>query len=246
MEPERKVAELIAKSENGFVALTGAGISAESGIPTFRGENGLWKKYKPEELATFQAFVSNPRLVWEWYSWRLERVLKATPNKAHKVIAELERRGYVKAVITQNVDDLHERAGSRNVVHLHGRIDEARCLGCGKIERLSEPPSSIPPKCGCGEIMRPNVVWFGEPLRQEDMDYAVRLCMRHDVLVIGTSSVVYPAASLPYYSKEMGKIVVEINPESTPLSAIADITIRKKAGLAFERIATILKEEGFL
>ncbi len=233
----------IIKSFNGrLVALTGAGISADSGIPTFRGKDGLWNKYKPEELATFEAFSKNPKLVWEWYSWRMEKVFSAKPNKAHVALALLEKRGLLKAVITQNVDNLHERAGSKNVIHLHGRIDEGRCLDCGNIVRFSEPPKGIP-RCDCGGIIRPNVVWFGEALPQEELRKAIELCTNNNVIVIGTSAVVQPAASLPLFAKQNGFKIIEVNPEESMITMYCDYVIRERAAKAFE---SILEEVDFL
>ncbi len=232
----------IIKSFNGrLVALTGAGISADSGIPTFRGKNGLWNKYKPEELATFEAFSKNPKLVWEWYSWRMEKVFSAKPNKAHVALALLENKGLLKAVITQNVDNLHERAGSKNVIHLHGRIDEGRCLDCGNIVRFLEPPKGIP-RCDCGGIIRPNVVWFGEALPQEELRKAIELCTNNNVIVIGTSAVVQPAASLPLFAKQNGFKIIEVNPEESMITMYCDYVIRERAAKAFE---SILEEVDF-
>ncbi|WP_456477809.1 NAD-dependent protein deacetylase [Geoglobus ahangari] len=237
--------ELVRRCNGNIVALTGAGISADSGIPTFRGKDGLWNKYRPEELATPQAFAKNPRLVWEWYAWRMEKVFSARPNPAHLALAIMERRGLLKAVITQNVDNLHERAGSRNVIHLHGRIDEMRCLGCGRIVKVAEPPKVVPPVCECGEMMRPNVVWFGEALPERELELAMSLCEENSVLVIGTSAVVYPAAYLPHHAKRNGNMVIEINPDVTPVTDIADLSVRERAGKFFEPLLPILEEEGF-
>ncbi|AIY91063.1 NAD-dependent deacylase [Geoglobus acetivorans] len=233
--------ELIKSCNGELVALTGAGISADSGIPTFRGKDGLWNKYRPEELATPEAFRKDPVLVWKWYAWRMNLVFNAEPNDAHIALALLERKGLLKAIVTQNVDNLHERAGSRNVIHLHGRIDEVRCTGCGRVGRLEKAPETIPPLCGCGALMRPNVVWFGEPLPAEALNLAVELCSQNSVIVIGTSAVVYPAAQLPYYAKKAGKTVIEVNPEITPLSDLADLSIRQRAGDAFRQIRAILE-----
>ncbi len=232
----------IIKSFKGkLVALTGAGISADSGIPTFRGKDGLWNRYRPEELATFEAFSRNPKLVWEWYSWRMEKIFAAKPNKAHEALALLEKKGLLKAVITQNVDNLHERAGSKNVIHLHGRIDKGRCLECGNVIKFEKPPKGIP-KCECGGIIRPNVVWFGEPLPERELKTAVDLCSRNNVIVIGTSAVVQPAASLPLFAKRNGYKIIEVNPDETPLSSLCDYIVRKRAAEAFE---AILKGEDF-
>ncbi len=243
MQPSEDLLEMIASFSGNLVALTGAGISADSGIPTFRGKDGLWNRYLPEELATPQAFARDPELVWEWYAWRMRKIFKAEPNPAHIALALMERKGLIKAVITQNVDNLHERAGSRNVIHLHGRIDEMRCTECGKVVEVTEPPESIPPHCRCGGLMRPNVVWFGEALPQKELNLATELCSSNNVIVIGTSALVQPAASMPFYAKKNGYHVIEVNPNTTPLTGIVDLSIREKAGKAFEEVCAILKEE---
>ncbi len=240
-----ELANLILSFEGNLVALTGAGISADSGIPTFRDRDGLWNRYRPEELATPQAFEKNPELVWEWYSWRMGLVFRAKPNSAHRALALMERKGLLKAVVTQNVDNLHERAGSENVIHLHGRIDEIRCVECGRVERILRPPEVLPPTCKCGALMRPNVVWFGEPLPQKELETATKLCSENNVIVIGTSAVVYPAAYLPYYAKKNGWMVVEVNPAVTPVTEIADLSVRERAARAFESLLSILEGEDF-
>ena len=241
--PVEDLFHLIKSFKGDLVALTGAGISADSGIPTFRGKDGLWNKYRPEELATPQAFAKNPELVWEWYAWRMRLIFDADPNPAHKALALMEKKGLLKAVVTQNVDNLHERAGSRNVIHLHGRIDEMRCVECGGIVMAEKPPESIPPHCRCGGMMRPNVVWFGESLPEKELGKAIKLCSSNNVIVIGTSAVVYPAASLPIYAKSNGYAVIEVNPDITPLTEMADLSVRERAGKAFEEIYAILKEK---
>ena len=192
----------------------------------------MWRKYRPEELATPEAFNRNPQLVWEWYRWRMEIVFRARPNPAHKALAELEEIGVLKCVITQNVDGLHRVAGSKCVVELHGNIRRARCVECGYNVHLDKPPENIPPRCPkCGGLLRPDVVWFGESLPQEEWRKAVEHAMKADVvIVIGTSGVVYPAAYIPYIVKDHGGIVVEINVNDTALTEIADYVLRGKAG----------------
>lgn len=236
--------ELIVRSRH-MIALTGAGVSAESGIPTFRGPNGLWRKFKPEELATPEAFRRNPRLVWEWYAWRIGLVLKATPNPAHYALAELEKLGILKCLITQNVDDLHERAGSRSVVHFHGEILFARCTSCGFRLKWSEPPSEIPPRCPkCGSLLRPDVVWFGEPIPEEALRRALHEASRADViLVVGTSGVVQPAGSIPYIVKEHGGTVIEVNVEESAITPVADVFLRGKAGEVLPKLVTAVKRK---
>ncbi len=232
-----EAAELIAGARY-LTALTGAGVSAESGIPTFRGKDGLWNKYRPEELATPEAFARDPELVWKWYAWRMDLVFKAKPNAAHKAFAELERMGVLKVLITQNVDDLHERGGSKNVLHLHGELRVVRCTGCGKEFRVSEAPKVPPlPRCKCGSLLRPGVVWFGELLPQDVLQRAFEEVSRSDVIIVaGTSAVVQPAASLPLIVKRRGGAIIEINPDETPLSNIADVVLKMKAGEAMSRL----------
>lgn len=242
----KKLADLIVSQNGELVALTGAGISADSGIPTFRGKDGLWNKYRPEELATPTAFARNPKLVWEWYAWRMSVIFRAEPNPAHMALAELEKKGFLNAIVTQNVDNLHERAGSERVIHIHGRIDEMRCIDCGKIKAVEKPLEEIPPYCECGGMMRPNVVWFGEPLPAEELEKSFELCSENSVLVIGTSAVVYPAGHLPFHAKKHGMAVIEVNPEQTPVSKIADLSIRGRAGEVFSKLMTTLEEEGYL
>ncbi len=217
------------------VALTGSGISAESGVPTFReAQTGLWERYDPQQLATPEAFARDPRLVWEWYEWRRKLVSEAEPNAGHKVLAELERRVSSFTLITQNVDGLHERAGSRNVIELHGNILRSKCSREGRIAEPEEHDDSVPPSCPrCGAFLRPDVVWFGEMLPFGAFEAASEVARGCDVfLSIGTSSLVYPAAALPYEALESGAKLVEINPGETPLTPHADYSLRESAGKA--------------
>lgn len=212
--------------------MTGAGISAESGIPTFRGAGGLWKEYKPEELATAEAFAKDPRLVWEWYNWRRELIAKAAPNTAHKALVQLEIRKPGYTLITQNVDGLHDLAGSGKILRLHGDIWRLRCTVCGaNWPNRKTPLPKIPPHCACGGLARPGVIWFGEPLPDGMMKEAEHAASSAEVfLVIGTSASVYPAASLVPYAKQAGAKVIEINTDETPLSATVDCALRGPAG----------------
>ncbi|HWP83935.1 MAG TPA: NAD-dependent deacylase [Terriglobia bacterium] len=217
--------------------LTGAGVSAESGVPTFRGPGGLWRQYRMEELATPEAFARQPLVVWEWYAWRREVMHNARPNPAHYALAELEERiamrpGARFTLVTQNVDGLHERAGSRNVVCLHGSVWRLRCPACGaEREDRSVPLRPFPPRCACQRMMRPAVVWFGEMLPEAALRTAMEAASAADVfLVVGTSALVHPAASLPLIAQQRGARLIEINPEPTPLSARADLTLAGKAG----------------
>lgn len=194
--------------------LTGSGISAESGVPTFRGaQTGLWARFDPEELATPEAFERDPRLVWEWYSWRRRLVEKATPNPAHTALVELERRVPQFVLITQNVDGLHRRAGSQNVVELHGNIHRSKCSREGVELEPSEEDEGVPPCCPrCGAFLRPDVVWFGEMLPTEALTKAFDAGRMCDVfLSIGTSGVVQPAASLPLEALRSGTMLIKVN-----------------------------------
>jgi NAD-dependent deacetylase len=215
-----------------LLVLTGAGVSAESGVPTFRGPEGLWRSFRPEELATPEAFARDPRLVWEWYAWRRERIAPLAPNAAHEAIVGLERRGGEFLLATQNVDGLHALAGSRLMVELHGSLWWMRCVGCGRSEEDRRVPlPELPPRCAaCGALVRPDVVWFGESLPAAALEAAFAAAQRADVvLAIGTSSLVYPAAALPRVARAHGAFVVEVNPEATPLTPLASLALRGKA-----------------
>ena len=215
------------------VALTGAGISAESGVPTFRGAGGLWRQFRAEDLATPQAFHRDPKLVWEWYDFRRQSLKGVEPNAGHTFLARWQMRRPEVVLITQNVDGLHDRAGSRNVLKLHGDIWMVRCTVCGREARNEEAPlDEIPPSCAdCTGLLRPGVVWFGESLppgvweRAED---AVDDCDL--LLVVGTSAVVYPAAGLVPSAKSHGARVIEVNLEETPVSGTVDLSLLGKAG----------------
>jgi len=220
-------------------ALTGAGISAESGVPTFRGDDGLWKKFSPEELANFDAFMRNPDMVWEWYNYRRKIIEEVQPNPGHLALSKLEEMIPSFVVITQNVDNLHQRAGSKNVVELHGNILRNRCLSCGRIiESETLEFSEGVPRCPyCGGMLRPDVVWFGEMLPEEAIQKAYRAAETCDVfMVLGTSAVVYPAASLPEIAFRQGAFIVEINPEVTPVTDFAHVSLRGKTGEILPKI----------
>ena len=213
--------------------LTGAGVSAESGVPTFRDAlTGLWSKFKPEELATPEAFRRNPGLVWEWYASRREKAGSVEPNPGHYALAEIERRVRSFTLVTQNVDGLHQRAGSRNVIELHGNITRVKCFTEGTLVS-SWHEDEVPPKCpACGDYLRPDVVWFNEALPDgafETAETKARLC---DLFFsIGTSSVVYPAALLPEIAFRANAMVVEINPDDTPLTPLARFSLRGNSGV---------------
>jgi len=213
------------------VVLTGAGISAASGVPTFRGKDGLWNKFNPQELANVEAFLKNPDLVWEWYAWRRNLIRNVKPNMGHYALVDLEKFFPDFAIITQNVDNLHQLAGSRNVIELHGNIMRNKCHSCGKPYPDEPDLEAGIPKCPeCGGLIRPDVVWFGEMLPVEAITRAQELARESEVfLSVGTSATVEPAASLPYLAKGNGAFVLEINPEITPLSPVADESIHLPA-----------------
>ncbi len=216
-------------------ALTGSGISAESGVPTFRGAGGLWRTHRAEDLATPEAFTRDPRMVWEWYAWRQEVVALAEPNAGHAALAALERRLEPGAftLVTQNVDGLHQRAGNTEPLELHGTLWRVRCTECGEERALIEPVTeSLPPRCAlCDGIERPGVVWFGEELPEEVFEMAVEACRRSDVVVVvGTSGVVYPAAALVEIARAAGATVIDVNPEARGPDSERRIALAGPAG----------------
>jgi NAD-dependent deacetylase len=232
--------------------LSGAGISAESGVPTFRDDkNGLWARFDPYELSSTRGWRSNPERVWGWYLWRHYLVAKVEPNEGHRAIAAWQSQAEV-SVITQNVDDLHERAGSTPVHHLHGSLFEFCCERCGlaytdTLPEMLEPTIEVePPVCHCGGLIRPDIVWFGEPLPQGPWRAAVEATEAADVMVVvGTSAIVYPAAGLPELALARGTAVIEVNPEPTPLTSSATISIRESASRALpgllDRLPALLR-----
>ena len=224
--------------------LTGAGVSAESGVPTFRdAQSGLWADFKPEDLATPRAFRRNPRLVWEWYAWRRKLVAGVNPNPAHLALAEMESLFPEFHLVTQNVDGLHQRAGSREVIELHGNITRVKCFDEDTVVSTWNETGDVPPKCTrCGGLLRPDVVWFEEALPEGAMERAGAASARCDVfLSIGTSTVVYPAASLPYEALRGGATVVEINPQPTPLSEQAHHAFPLAAGAIVPELLAEIK-----
>lgn len=225
-----------AKPRN-VVVMTGAGVSAESGIPTFRGTGGLWRNFRAEDLATPEAFRRDPQLVWEWYEWRRGLIREANPNGAHEALARLP----AAVIVTQNVDGLHARAGSRDVVELHGNIFRVRCVREGTSEMRDAAFAEIPPHCGaCGALLRPGVVWFGEALPEEAVARAVGAIRQADLLlVIGTSGVVYPAAGFVTLHEGLS---IEINPETSGVSSSCTFAIAARAAEATPAIVDALLE----
>lgn len=221
------------------VVLTGAGISAESGIPTFRGRGGLWERYDPERLATREGFENDPRMFWEWYDLRRREVSRARPNPGHTALVRMEEVFRSVEIVTQNIDGLHALAGSSRIIELHGNIWRVRCRTEGRVFELKDVPlESIPPLCErCGSILRPDVVLFGEMLPPDAIRRAYDLSAGCDAMfVVGTSAVVHPAASLPLVAKNSGSLVVEVNPEVTPVTGISDITFRGSAAAVLPEI----------
>jgi len=214
--------------------LTGSGVSAESGVPTFRdAQTGLWSKFRPEDLATPEAFQRNPRLVWDWYAWRRQLVAEAKPNPGHFALAELERRLPKFTLVTQNVDGLHQRAGSREVIELHGNINRTKCFEENLAVDTWNDTGDGPPRCPrCGGRLRPDVVWFGEMLPPDAIDRAFGASRSCDLfLSIGTSTLVHPAAALPFEALQGGATVVEINPDATPLTPRVTFALRGASGV---------------
>ena len=222
----------ILKKTKTVMVFTGAGISAESGIPTFRGKNGLWEKFDVEKLATPEGFMSNPVEAWQWYEFRRQEIAKSRPNAAHIAVAQLESIYTDFQVVTQNIDGYHRVAGNKNIVELHGNIWNVKCVSCNyKGELLEVPLKTLPPKCSCGSLLRPDVVLFGEPLPQYEWLKAVSFASKTEVMfIIGTSAVVYPAAYLPIIAKQHGSILLEFNLEATPLTDIVDRSFFGVAG----------------
>jgi NAD-dependent deacetylase len=233
--PDQVLAAL--RNARRLTVLTGAGISAESGVPTFRdAQTGLWSQYEPTQLATAQAFRHDPKLVWDWYQWRRDLVAKATPNAGHLALARLESHfaqpGMSFTLITQNVDGLHQQAGSQHVIELHGNIWRTKCFTEDQVVEAWPPTDETPPHCPrCGGLLRPDVVWFGEALPRAAIDTAIAASEACDVfLSIGTSALVQPAASLPLIALAQGAIALEINPDETPLTARVTSSLRGPAG----------------
>jgi NAD-dependent deacetylase len=220
-------------SQAGSVAvLTGAGISADSGVPTFRGADGLWRNFRAEDLATPEAFARDPRLVWEWYNWRRELIATKSPNPGHLALVRMEARHERFLLITQNVDGLHGAAGSHKLAEIHGNIWKVRCTACKQVTENHDVPIAIPPSCrSCGGLLRPHIIWFGEPLDEPTLDRCMgALASCQVLLIVGTSGLVYPAASFAPIAKAAGAFVAEVNLDPTPNSQLVDLSIQGRAG----------------
>ncbi|KAA3627848.1 MAG: NAD-dependent deacylase [Proteobacteria bacterium] len=236
--PLQQAAALICAATR-ITVLTGAGISAESGVPTFRdAQTGLWATYDPLQLATPEAFAADPERVWQWYAWRRELIAAAQPNPGHTALAAMEQHCSNFHLITQNVDGLHQGAGSHNIIELHGNIHRTRCADKAHPAVPNPDDTRIPPRCPqCDAPLRPDVVWFGEHLPAAALERAFDAAKRCDLfLCIGTSSLVYPAAGLPYAALEAGAMLIEINPSETPLSHNAHLHLRGPAGEILPRL----------
>ncbi|MCP4631578.1 MAG: NAD-dependent deacylase [candidate division Zixibacteria bacterium] len=220
------------KTAKRVAVLTGAGVSAESGVPTFRGDDGLWKKFRPEELANFDAFMRNPDLVWEWYQYRRSMIYDIEPNPGHYAIAEMQEKCRKFTLITQNIDGLHDIAGSKDIIELHGNIRRNKCASCDSFyEKEIELEQNKSPKCDCGGNIRPDVVWFGEMLpvhALRDAFFATENCELF--FSVGTSALVQPAAHLPVAAKQAGAYVIEINPEETMITSYVDEHLQGPSG----------------
>ncbi len=226
-----------------IVFVTGAGISQESGIPTFRGKDGLWRNHDAMKLATIDAFYDNPKLVWEWYNERRMNIFQAKPNPGHTAIAELEKYADV-VVLTQNIDGLHQKSGSSKVLELHGSIVKIKCSVCDYREEVLTEISNLPPLCKCGNILRPHIVWFGESLPQDVWQNAMNFANKCDLMIIaGTSLVVSPANTLPIYAKQNNATLIEINSENTEMSGEMDLVIRNTSAESLPELVSLFKNK---
>ncbi|MBD3233106.1 MAG: NAD-dependent protein deacylase [candidate division Zixibacteria bacterium] len=231
------------KKARRVAVLTGAGVSAESGVPTFRGEHGLWKKFRPEELANFDAFMRNPELVWEWYQYRRSLIYDIEPNPGHFALAKMENAFDEFSLITQNIDGLHQKAGSQRVIELHGNIRRNKCATCGEFHEDEIPITQKKViKCHCGGLIRPDVVWFGEMLPVDAIRNAFEWAESCDIFFsVGTSAIVHPAAQLPITAKQAGIYVVEVNPDKTPITAYVDEHLQGPSGEILPEIIKFLE-----
>lgn len=241
MTPIEEAAERVASARH-VAVLSGAGVSAESGIPTFRGLGGLWRGRDPMTLATPSAFAADPATVWEFYAWRRDLVAKAEPNPAHRALARLAGLVSSLTLVTQNVDRLHQRAGSRDVLELHGNLGDVRCTGCGETsDRWGIPLPPLPTCDACGGLLRPAVVWFGEMLPPDIWTQATEAVADAEVLlVVGTSAMVHPAAGLATLATELGHTVIEVNPDPTPITDLVTLSLPGPAGVILPAILSAM------
>ncbi len=242
MNIPEELKEKLAGAKNVLV-FTGAGMSAESGIPTFRGKDGIWNKLKPEELASFDAFLKNPDLVWEWYQHRRKIIFETEPNAGHRAIAELQEY-YNVTVVTQNVDNLHNRAGSKTVYELHGNIERNYCVDCKTFySQIDLTKQQGVPSCKkCGGLIRPDVVWFGEYLPQEEFASSELAAKNSDIcFIIGTTAAVYPAAYIPFGAKSAGAYLIEINTDDSEITREVDFSFRGAAGEVLPQLLAEIK-----
>lgn len=240
MEFPNNFIETLKKAKSCLV-LTGAGVSAESGLQTFRGMQGLWDDFNPQELATPEAFACNPKKVWEWYQWRREKLLMVEPNPGHQAIVRMEKCFKNFLLVTQNIDGLHQRAGSVNMVELHGNLNRNKCSRCGIMIDVLPVSDEVPPRCRCGGRIRPDVVWFGEMLPEAALKQAWRAAEKADLFFsVGTSSVVQPAASLGIVARNNGAVLVEVNLEKTELSGIFEHVFLGKASQILSSIIELV------
>lgn len=240
-----ELADRLRQARHVFV-LTGSGISAESGVPTFReAQTGLWSKYSPQQLATPDAFNADPETVWRWYTSRRDNLSRVQPNAAHYAVARMQSLVPQLTLVTQNVDGLHQRAGSRNVLEFHGNLMSNRCSRDGSLQQAAATSTEIPPRCPeCGAYLRPGVVWFGEPIPGDVLDLSFRAAANCDLyFAIGTSSLVHPAASLVDAAMQNDATIVEVNPEATPLTRYADFVLSEQAGTALPELLSHLGVE---
>ena len=244
--PVDQAAEILSRSRQG-IALTGAGVSAESGIPTFRGEGGLWTKYDPVKVSSIESFMADPASYWRVSKDRGRVALAAKPNPGHEALAALESSGHLVAIVTQNTDGLHQDAGARRVIELHGSGRRVQCLDCGAVESRQDVQdrlmAEMPPRCRTcgGSLLKPTVVLFGEPMPVDAVTAAYRLAEQADVmLVAGTSLVVYPAAEIPVVAVRSGARLIVVNAEPTPLDRFADVVIHGRSGEVLPQIADLI------
>jgi len=236
MEIDNSLIEKL-KNSSSLVFFTGAGISAESGIPTFRGKDGIWNKLKPEELANFDAFMRNPKMVWEWYNHRKKIIHDSKPNPGHITIAEMQNYFKSVIVVTQNIDNLHRRAGSESIYELHGNIERNFCINCKTFYNKELDFIDGIPKCKCGGLIRPDVVWFGEYLPEDQFSGGEKAATNSDIFfIVGTSAVVYPAVGLVSMAKQSGSVLVEVNVDTTDISSYVDYSFKGEAGKILPKI----------